>query len=100
MVGVMVTATAVVMEMAMTLETILEAIGDHQQLPHSHRPINMSSPCARRMIFASLLLISMVHGSFLPGLLTRLLMDNEKRSGPRVLVRALLFMKYDLLWSL
>ena len=92
----MVTANAVVMEMAMTLGTILGAIGDHQQLPHSHRPINMSSPCARRMIVASLLLISMVPGSFLPGPLTRLPTDNEKRSGPQVLVRALLFMKYHL----
>ena len=69
-------------------------------LPTSHSPINMSSPCARRMIFASLLLISKVLGSFLPGLLTRILMDNEKRLCPRVVVRAFLFLKEDLLWSL
>ena len=84
MVGLMVTVKAVVMEMATTLGTILGTIGDHQQLPHSHRPMNMPSPCARRIIFASLFLISMVRGSFLPGLLTRLLMHNEKRSGPFV----------------
>ena len=58
----MVTVKAVVMEIAMILVTILGTIGDHQQLPYYDRPINMLGPCARGMIFASLLLILLVRG--------------------------------------